>query len=170
MKKNIFIAVLIAGSVISAPAIAQPSEKATVQTKVDVSKKIELEIEKNLTSRIVIPWEDRSAQRDLNMDPATAQMRLLGTKFYLPDYTNEQDLAKASVDKFLSQWERAVAGQNPKQNPSHPDHPFSKGYRYNVKVVDLGDGRYDIFIATDSPKEYMDQLNQYPRTIDYVFK
>ena len=137
-----------------------------MQTKADVSKKIELEIEKNLTSRIVIPWEDRSAQRDLNMNPATAQMRLLGTKFYLPDYSNEKDLAEHVVNKFFDQWERAVAGQNPKQNPSHPDHPFSKGYRYNVKVVDLGDGRYDIFIATDSPKEYTDQLNKYPRTVD----
>ena len=166
MKKNIFIAVLIAGSVISAPAIAQPSVKSTVQTKADVSKKIELEIEKNLTSRIVIPWEDRSAQRDLNMNPATAQMRLLVTKFYLPDYSNEKDLAEHVVNKFFDQWERAVAGQNPKQNPSHPDHPFSKGYRYNVKVVDLGEGRYDIFIATDSPKEYTDQLNKYPRTVE----
>ena len=166
MKKNIIIAVLIAGSVISAPAIAQPSAKAKLETKAAVAKKLESEIEKYLTGKIVISVENVTAQRDLSINPATAQMRLLGTKFYLPDYTNEQDLAKAAVDKFLSQWERAVAGQNPKQNPSHPDHPFSKGYRYNVKVVNLGDGRYDIFIATDSPKEYMDQLNQYPRSID----
>ncbi len=166
MKKNIFIAVLIAGSVISAPAIAQPSVKNTLEAKSDVSKNLELEIEKYLTSKIVISVEDVTAQRDLNINPASAQMRLLGTKFYLPDYSNEQDLAKSAVDAFLDQWERAVAGRNPKQNPSHPSHPFSKGYRYNVKVVDLGDGRYDIFIATDSPKEYMDQLNQYPRSID----
>lgn len=166
MKKNIIIAVLIAGSVISAPAIAQPSAKSKLETKASVAKNLESEIEKYLTGKIVISVENVTAQRDLSINPATAQMRLLGTKFYLPDYANQQDLAKASVDKFLSQWERAVAGQNPKQNPSHPDHPFSKGYRYNVKVVDLGDGRYDIFIATDSPKEYMVQLNQYPRSID----
>ncbi len=166
MKKNIFIAVLIAGSAITAPAIAQPSIKANLETKSVVAKNLESEIEKYLTGKIVISVENVTAHRDFSMNPATAQMRLLGTKFYLPDYLNEQDLAKASVDKFLSQWERAVAGQNPKQNPSHPDHPFSAGYRYNVKVVDLGDGRYDIFIATDSPKEYMDQLYQYPRSID----
>ncbi len=163
MKKNIIIAVLITGSVISAPAIAQPSVKANLETKADVSKKLESEIEKYLTDQIVISVEGVEAQRDLSLDPANSQMRLIGTKFYLPDYANEAELAKIAVEKFFKQWEK-TGGSN--ANPSHPKHPFAKGYRYNLKVVNLGDGRYEIFIATDSPKEYMDQLNQYPSSIE----
>jgi hypothetical protein len=136
MKKNIFIAVLIAGSVISAPAIAQPSVSASKATTENIAKNLEKEVEEYLTGSIVVTNPGGNEYRDLSIDPVTAQARLMRTKYYLPDYNTQEELAKAAVESFFAELKKIGASDL-----------FTHGYRYNIKVVDLGNDRYQIFLG-----------------------
>lgn len=163
MKKNILIAAMIIGTVISAQTKAQQGNPGNPVETVITAQSLQDAIGEAIENSVKLgDWSPTiKGYRDESLDPHTRQERMYdrNTTFNLADYTSQEEFAYAVLDRYCNQIAnngafRGVEGADPREG-------FELGYRYNVEVQDNGDGTYQVFMLIACSKYYEDLSKSY---------
>lgn len=157
MKNTLFIAVLVTGTVIAAPAIAQASN-VEVNATINQANQIKFAVEQGIASQIKAAGEYDTRLEEILAVKSQSQLSTehpefsayaatlpYSQRFYnLSDYENVDALVADVVEKTF----RRHSVLFPDAENADPRHEASTenkhGYRYAVVVEDLGNGSYKI--------------------------
>jgi len=160
MKKNILIAAMIIGTVISAQTKAQQGNPGNPVETVITAQSLQDAIGEAIENSVKL-WDGSEGYQDESLDPHTRQERMYdrNTTFNSADYTSQEEFAYAVLDRYCNQIAnngafRGVEGGDPREG-------FELGYRYNVEVQDNGDGTYQVFMLIACRKSAEDLLKSY---------
>lgn len=164
MKKNILIAVMVIGTMISAQANGQV-DVVTNPVKTEITAlNIQDAISKAIQESITLNTErftNAAGVLDESLDVRERPERMLyqNSLFNSADYETVEELANAALDRYCNQ--QANNGASAGAENADPRQHRQRGYRYNVKVEDNGDGTYRVFMLITGTKYGEKILNSY---------
>ena len=165
MKKNILIAAMIIGTVISAQAKAQQGNPGNPVETVITTQSLQDAIGEAIKNSMKLgDWSPTiKGYQDESLDPHTRQERMYdrNTTFNSADYASQEEFAYAVLDRYCNQIANngvfaGVEGGDPREGLR-----FELGYRYNVEVHDNGDGTYQVFMLIACRKSAEDLSKSY---------
>lgn len=161
MKKNILIAAMIIGTVISAQTKAQQGNPGNPVETVITTQSLQDAIGEAIKNSVKL-WDGSQGYQDESLDPHTRQERMYdrNTTFNSADYVSQEEFAYAVLDRYCNQIANngvyaGVEGADPREGL------FESGYRYNVEVQDNEDGTYQVFMLIAGSKSHEDLLKSY---------
>lgn len=154
MKNTLFIAVLVTGTVIAAPAIAQASN-VEVNATISQADQIKFAVEQGITSQIKAAGEydtrleeilavKSQSQLSTEHPEFSAYLGVLQGTYTLSDYESLEALVKDVAESTFA-YHISLSPDAVNADPRHENSVENqKGYRYAVSVKDLGNGVYEI--------------------------